>query len=120
MNRFPSSMFISGGVLITILGIAIGVLYEPGKPGEIWSKKEIKVVREKIIHMLDGDQYKKNRPFTERAQEGPRKGQFLFNKDDRKLINRPLPSRAIRLAFHDCVGSWDGEGNKQGCDGCLH
>ena len=124
MNRFPSYLFISGGVLITILGITVGVLYEPGKPGEIWSKKEIKVVREKIIHMLDGDQYQKNRPFTERAQEGPRKGQFLFNKDDRKLINRPLPSRAIRLAFHDCVSSWDGdttgEGNKAGCDGCLH
>ena len=69
MNRFPSSMFISGGVLITILGIAIGLLYEPGKPGEIWSKKEIKVVREKIIHMLDGDQYKR----TALSQKGLRR-----------------------------------------------
>ena len=111
-------------ILATLFGFAFGAVYEPGTPGAVWSATEIQVVREKIIHMLDGSQYERGLPFRQKAKTGPRKGQRLFNKDDVQWINRPMPSRVIRLAFHDCVSSWSGEtvgeGNEFGCDGCLY
>ena len=108
----------------TLFGFGLGAVYEPGAPGAVWSAMEIQVVREKIIHMLDGTQYQAGLPFMKKAKTGPRKGQRLFNKDDVNWINRPMPSRVIRLAFHDCVSSWSGEtpgeGAEFGCDGCLY
>ena len=102
----------SFGIIFLSLGYNVaGVPYEPGTPGRQWTEKEIKVVREKIIHMLDGNQYRRKGDFLKKWPLGSRKGERLFTKEDQLWINRPMPSRVIRLAFHDCVG---------GCDGCLY
>ena len=117
-------VFHVGVVLSTLSYSVVGVPYEPGTAGKIWNENEIKIVREKIIRMLDGSEYSKNGVFMKKMEEGPRKGEKLFKGEDTLWINRPMPSRVIRLAFHDCIVSWDGgivgEGNRSKCDGCLH
>ena len=119
-----ASRLLLGLIWARLFGFGFGAVYEPGAPGAVWSATEIQVVREKIIHMLDGSQYQAGLPFMKKVKTGPRKGQRLFNKDDVNWINRPMPSRVIRLAFHDCVSSWSGatagEGDEFGCDGCLY
>ena len=104
--------------------IAVAAPYAPGTPGAVWNEHEIKIVREKIIRMLDGSQYQRKFEFMKPMKQGPRKGKRLFTANDTLWINRPMPSRVIRLAFHDCIGSWEsgkvGEGKRSGCDGCLY
>ena len=111
---------------------ANGDEYVPGTPGKVWDEDEIRIVREKIIHMLDAAQYEnrgefmqkgRNKKFTNNKDEG-----FTFHVgsntvregSDQDWMNRPTPSRVLRLAFHDCISSQDEMGNKFGCDGCLH
>ena len=99
------------GILFFCLSyIVVASPYEPGTPGREWSEKEIKVVREKVIHMLDGKEYTRQGLFLNKWPQW-KGGKRLFTKEDTSWINRPMPSRVIRLAFHDCVG---------GCDGCLY
>ena len=98
-------------IILLSLGCTVGgAPYEPGTPGKVWNENEIKVVREKIIRMLDGNEYRRGRAFWAKWPH-PRRGERLFTMQDLEWINRPMPSRVIRLAFHDCIG---------GCDGCLY
>ena len=127
-------------ILVIAVERTLGVRYKkykPGTPGKVWDKEEIKIAREKIIRMLDAKEYDEDGAFMQKV-DGKRK--FTRNQDkefltligtkkirfregsDEDWINRPITSRVLRLAFHDCIASWkeDDEKKKFGCDGCLH
>ena len=126
-------------LLLTILlfKTSFGV-YQPGTPGAPWTEKQALVIRAKLLavwsnpwpYILDVD------PGTSSATNT----KYIYDpnlttvnpdyskcEDNTKCDNRWQwrialltfrEPKAVRLAFHDCVGYKDDP--KGGCDGCLN
>ena len=134
-------------VLLTILFAFVYLVtsapYVPGEPGGPWTDQEISIVREKVLQVLNQKHYVHSKKLRKKGCRDcgafMKKDSLLWkdavkncNKDTgcekansqwfmRQDMRRPMASKFIRLAFHDCVKNIDSEGNHVGgCDGCLN
>ena len=94
-------------LLKLFLGYVIGI-YQPGTPGGPWSGEEARIVRKKVIEIINNTQEASSLRFREALQYG---------YDQRPDKGEASENSLIRLAFHDCVRYKDKSG---GCDGCLN
>jgi len=92
-----------------------GQPYVPGHPGGAWTSEEVDIVRRKVLELLNQKNYNWKHPKGVFVQEG------TFSEWQAGKSRRPMTSRLVRLAFHDCLKNIDENGQKVGgCDGCLN
>ena len=130
-------------LLLALVALVKGDTYVPGTPGAPWSSEVASIIRNKLFQLWRTDVYPSNVKQFDQMVHGkngnPGFTDYL-HEDDMRLskidcdINNDqcrsswltgvrlddiafTPSKAMRLAFHDCQPYVDGSG---GCDGCLN